>query len=81
METMTITKCIHVTQTERKHLKAFLSSGRTSAKVNTKYYEVLQGRTLSEDVFEYQIRISTKIMGDSKYEHQTITLTHDKINK
>lgn len=34
---MKILKCTHITQTERKHLEAFLNSGLTQAKLTPKY--------------------------------------------
>jgi len=52
---MTIQSERHVTQTERKHIKAFLDSGLTSAKVNTKYYQIL-----NSDSNTIQIEIMTK---------------------
>ena len=72
-----ITKCRHVTATERKHLKAFLNSGHTSAKVNRKTYQILKG-TPNKEGCEYVIRISTPYIresnGERDYENQTITL-------
>lgn len=59
-----ITKCIHVTQTERKHILAFLKSGKISAKVNTKIYNVLQG-TPVKNGYEYKISIHTPYIRES----------------
>lgn len=60
---MKITKCNHVTATEKKHLKAFLESGLTDAKINTKFYSVISGM-LQGDKFLYKIRISTPKRND-----------------
>lgn len=71
---MKITKCIHVTQTERKHLKAFLASGKTDAKINTKFYSIISGMP-DRDKWLYKIRISTPYrddIGRKKYRTQTI---------
>lgn len=73
---MKILKCSHVTATERKHLKVFLASGMTTAKVNTKYYEMLSG-TPKGDQWIFKIRISTPEKNDygkTVYQHQTITV-------
>lgn len=71
-----ITKAIHVTATERKHLSAFLDSGMTRAKVNRKTYEILRG-TQIKNGYEYDIRIYTPYIrdnGEKDFEKQTITL-------
>ena len=71
---MKITKCVHVTATERKHLTAFLNSGMTQAKVNRKHYVILQG-TPQGDKYLYKIRIATPVKndyGDTVYNTQTI---------
>lgn len=71
---MKIIKCLHVTQTEKKHLKAFLNSGLTDAKINTKFYSILSGMPQG-DKFLYKIRISTPYrddFGNKKYDTQTI---------
>ena len=76
LNTMRITKSNHVTATERKHLRAFLSSGKTRAKVNTKYYEILSGTPI-EGAYEYEIRIATKRKDDwgtAYFDKQTITV-------
>jgi hypothetical protein len=68
---MKVTKCIHVTATERKHLKAFLASGMTDAKINT---SIISGMP-DGDNWLYKIRISTPYwddIGRKKYETQTI---------
>ena len=73
---MTITKCNHVTATEKKHLKVFLESGLTNAKINTKFYSVISGM-IEGDKFLYKIRISTPYRtdyGDIKYNTQTIEI-------
>ena len=74
-----ITKCIHVTQTEKKHLFAFLKSGRTSAKVNTKIYNILQG-TPVKNGYEYKISIHTPYIREStnqrEFERQIIELQY-----
>ena len=71
---MKIIKCNHVTATEKRHLKAFLESGQTDAKINTKHYSVISGM-LQGDKFLYKIRISTPYKndyGEKKYQTQTI---------
>lgn len=71
---MKITKCIHVTQTEKRHLKAFLESGRTDAKINTKFYSIISGKP-EGDSFLYKIRISTpkkNDLGKRVFDTQTI---------
>lgn len=73
---MRIIKSNHVTATEKKHLKAFLDSGLTQAKVNTKFYEVLSGSLRGDDWY-YKVRISspyTDDFGRRKYDKQTIEL-------
>jgi len=73
---MKIIKCLHVTQTERKHLAAFLESGRTQAKVNTKYYTILSGTPIGKE-YEYEIRISTPTKrdnGEEVMDNQTIVV-------
>jgi hypothetical protein len=74
---MKITKCNHVTATEKKHLKAFLKSGLTDAKINTKFYSVISGM-IDGDKFLYKIRISTPYISEStgkkEFETQTIEL-------
>jgi hypothetical protein len=60
---MKVTKCSHVTATEKKHLKAFLNSGMTDAKINTKQYSVLSGM-MQGDKFLYKIRITTPRKND-----------------
>ena len=75
--TLKITKCVHVTATERKHLKAFLDSGLTRANVNRKTYEILQGTPIKSG-YEYVIRIYTPYIRESNgqrdFERQTITV-------
>ena len=71
---MKITKCNHVTATEKKHLKAFLKSGMTDAKINTKHYSIISGMPQG-DKFLYKIRISTPIKrsnGERDFDSQTI---------
>lgn len=71
---MKIIKSIHVTATEKKHLKAFLESGRTDAKINTKFYSVISGMEQG-DKFLYKIRISTPTkddFGNKKFDTQLI---------
>jgi hypothetical protein len=58
-----IIKCNHVTATEKRHLKAFLESGQTQAKVNTKYYCILSGR-MQGNKWIYRISINTPIKND-----------------
>ena len=53
-----VTRCNHVTATEKKHLKAFLESGLTQAKVNTKRYTILSGSPLKKG-YEYNVGIET----------------------
>lgn len=67
-----ITKCRHVTATEKKHLAKFLESGMTQAKINTKVYTVLAG-----DLKQLKIRISAPCKNDvgyKVYDHQTIEI-------
>ena len=64
---ITILKCTHVTQTEKKHLKAFLESGRTSAQVNTKIYTIIKGSPLKNG-YEYEITIHTPYTRESTKE-------------
>ena len=71
---MTIQAQYHVTQTERKHINAFLDSGLTSAKVNTKYYKIL-----NSDLNTIEIEIMTKIEKDyagqkDSYSTQKVTV-------
>lgn len=71
---MKIIKSIHVTETEKKHLKSFLNSGLTDAKINRKFYSVICGR-LEGEKFLYKIRISTpkkNDVGQKIYDVQTI---------
>jgi len=71
---MEITKCTHVTATEKKHLKAFLNSGKTDAKINRKFYSIISG-TPQADKFLYKIRITTPMKddyGNKKLDTQTI---------
>lgn len=71
---MKITKCNHVTATEKKHLKAFLKSGMTDAKVNTKQYSIISGIPQG-DKYLYKIRITTQKRndyGERIYDIQTI---------
>lgn len=74
-----ITKCVHVTQTEKRHLYAFLESGRTSAKVNRKIYNILQGNPLKNG-YEYKISIHTpyrrESTGQIEFQQQTIILEY-----
>lgn len=77
---MQITKSTHVTATEKRHLKAFLQSGRTEAKVNTKTYTILSGSPRG-DKYHYQIRITTPTRndyGERIFNHQTIELIVNK---
>jgi len=53
-----VTRCNHVTATEKKHLRAFLESGLTQSRVNTKRYTILSGRPLKKG-YEYNVRIET----------------------
>lgn len=62
----------HVTQIERKHLAAFLDSGMTSAKVNTKTYVIESG-----DQKELTISIHTPYRNDfgaKRYNKQIIKI-------
>jgi hypothetical protein len=76
-----IIKCTHVTATEKRHIKAFLESGRTSAKINTKYYTILRGQPIKSG-YEYDISILTpytsESTGQKQYDKQKITLQHFK---
>lgn len=60
---MKIVKSNHVTATEKKHLKAFLKSGMTDAKVNTKQYSIISGIPQG-DKYLYKIRITTPKRND-----------------
>lgn len=71
---MKIVKSIHVTATEKKHLKAFLKSGMTDAKVNTKHYSIISEMPQG-DKYLYKIRITTPKRNDYGkriYDTQTI---------
>lgn len=71
-----IIKSNHVTQTEKRHLKAFLESGQTQAKVNTKYYCILSGRMQGKK-WIYKISINTPAKtdyGKKIFDTQTIEL-------
>lgn len=68
-----ITKCNHVTATERKHIAKFLESRMTQAQVNTKVYTVLEGDGKSY----MKIRIDTPYRDDCnrlKYSTQIIEI-------
>lgn len=60
---MKITKCVHVTQTEKRHLKALFKSGKVDAKINTKFYSIISGMPEGEKML-YKIRISTPSIND-----------------
>lgn len=71
---MQILKCTHVTETEKKHLKKFLNSGLTDAKINTKFYSIISGMLYKNEMI-YKIRISTPYKddyGNKKYDNQLI---------
>jgi hypothetical protein len=74
-----ITQCTHVTATEKRHLYAFLESGKTSAKVNNKIYNILQGTPLKNG-YEYKISIHTPYIREStnqrEFQKQTIVLQY-----
>ena len=73
---MKITKSTHVTQTEKKHLKAFLKSGLIDAKINTKFYSVISTKKEKEKTL-YKIRISSPYKNDlgiKKYSIQNLEL-------
>jgi hypothetical protein len=73
---MKITKCLHVTQTEKNHLKAFLKSGLSDAKINTKFYSVISSMKQGAKTL-YKIKISSPVKDDlnrKKYDSQTIEL-------
>jgi len=75
---MKITKCTHVTATERKHLKAFLKSGMTDAKINRKQYSIISGMPQGNK-YLYKIRITTPRRNDygkNIYDQQTIELVN-----
>jgi hypothetical protein len=74
---ITITKCIHVTQTERRHLSAFFQSGLIQAKINTKFYTVLTGSQGKDNSWDYKVSIMTPYTNDNgqkDYNKQTIEL-------
>lgn len=71
---MKIVKALHITAAERKHLKVFIESGMTSAKVNTKHYTKLQ-----QEGNLYTIRISTPKKNDygKRYmDNQTVEILY-----
>jgi len=73
---MKILKATHVTATEKRHLKAFLDSGYTQAKVNTKTYTILNGTPLGGK-WKYEIRITTperNDWGQRVFRNQTVTI-------
>jgi len=74
---MKITKCTHVTATERRHLKAFIASGHTQAKVNRKTYVITKG-TQIKGGYEYEIKILTPYKREStgQMENGVQTITH-----
>ena len=76
---MKIIKCVHVTATERNHLKAFLKSGLTDAKINRKFYSVISGR-LQGDKWLYKIKISTPYKSESTGKKEFRTQTIELIN-
>ena len=74
---ITITKCSHVTQTERRHLLAFFQSGLTQAKINTKFYTILTCSLGHNDSWDYMVSILTPYTrdnGQKAYNKQTIEL-------
>lgn len=75
---MEIIKAIHVTATERKHLKAFLQSGMTQAKINRKQYDILKG-VAEKGGYIYDVRITTPYRndyGEQRLQTQTVTVFH-----
>lgn len=75
-----VLKCTHVTTTERKHLRAFLDSGHTRAKVNRKTYTIVKGSQVGSGM-EYDITIETPYINDwgqSKIDRQTITVFSER---
>jgi hypothetical protein len=73
---MEITKCSHVTQTEKNHLKEFLKSGLIDAKINTKFYSIISSKKEKEKTL-FKIRISSPYKNDlgiKKYDIQTIEI-------
>jgi hypothetical protein len=70
-----IIKPVYVTTTVKRHLHAFLESGKTSAKVNTKHYSILKGTPLKNG-YEYIIAVNTPYTSEStgqrEFEKQTI---------
>ncbi|MGK0413224.1 MAG: hypothetical protein ACJA1B_001426 [Polaribacter sp.] len=73
---MKITKCTHVTQTEKNHLKEFLKSGLIDAKINTKFYSIISSKKEKEKTL-YKIRISSpyqSLLGLKKYSIQNIEI-------
>ena len=68
-----IIKPVYVTATEKRHLHAFLKSGKTSAKVNTKHYSILKGTPLKNG-YEYIVAVNTPYTSEStgEFEKQTI---------
>ena len=76
LKKMKITKCNHVTQTEKKHLKAFLKSGLIEVKINTKFYSIISSKKEKEKTL-YKIKISTPYKDDfknKKYDIQNIEI-------
>jgi hypothetical protein len=72
-----IVKATHVTETEKKHLRAFIESGQTQAKVNTKIYTILKGTPIKNG-YEYEINIlspyTRESTGERIFDKQKITL-------
>jgi hypothetical protein len=72
-----IVKATHVTATEKKHLRAFIESGQTQAKVNTKIYTILKGTPIKNG-YEYEIMILSPYTRESTkermYNKQRITI-------
>lgn len=78
-----VVKALHVTQTEKKHISAFLDSGMTQAKVNSKFYTVISGMR-DGNSWVYQVKISTPVKNDygqKVFDTKTITLRTSNVEK
>jgi hypothetical protein len=53
-----INSTLHVTATEKRHIRKLIESGLTQAKINTKYYCIMKGSQIKNG-WEYTIVINT----------------------
>ena len=75
-----VIKAIHVTATEKRHIKQILDAGQVHGRTKIKTYDVIKGTQVG-DAWEYDIRITTKgrnDYGEVKYDRQTVTVQYTK---